>query len=217
MELLQTVIDLVSSAPHSFVFMILVMCGLGLPVPEEVTLIAAAWMTVKGLANPWSMFGTAVVAILIGDMATYTIGRNFGYRLVRLPYFKRALSEDRLKKVDQFFDKYGDWAVFFARFVAGFRLACYFIAGISRLKVHVFIFMDALAAVISVGLTFIVIRRFGDEIEKAIQWVRRGQYALLVLALVAISIFSGWKYFRHRRAKSLSAAAEAAKASEHAG
>jgi membrane protein DedA with SNARE-associated domain len=217
MELLQTVIDLVSSSPYFFVFLIIFLCGLGLPVPEEVTLIAAAWMTVKGLANPWVMFATAFVAILLGDLATYTIGRNFGYRLVRLPYFKRTLSEDRLKKVDQFFDKYGDWAVFFARFVAGFRFACYFIAGISRLKVHVFIFMDALAGVLSVGLTFLIIRRFGDEIEKAIQWVKRGHYALSVLALVAIGVFVGWKYFRKKRAKSVSAAEEAAKAPENAG
>ncbi|MDP7128970.1 MAG: DedA family protein [Planctomycetota bacterium] len=217
MELLQTVTDFVSSSPHFFVFLILFLCGLGLPVPEEVTLIAAAWMTLKGLANPWSMFGTALLAILVGDLATYTVGRTFGYRLVRLPYFKRVLSEDRLKKVDQFFDKYGDWAVFFARFVAGFRLGCYFIAGISRLKVHVFIFMDALAGVLSVGLTFIVIRRFGGEIEEAIQWVKRGHYALLVLALVAICAFVGWKYFRKKRAESMSVVEETAESPEKAG
>jgi predicted negative regulator of RcsB-dependent stress response len=77
--------------------------------------------------------------------------------------------------------------------------------------------MDALAGVLSVGLTFILIRRFGNEIEEAIQWVKRGHYALLVLALIAICAFACWKYFRKKRAESVSTADEAAKAPENAG
>ena len=202
MDFLYAVIEIVKGSPHFFVFLLLFLCGLGLPIPEEVTLIAAAWATLQEWAPLQSMFAVSVAAILAGDLATYTIGRYVGYRLVRLPYFRRTLSEERLTKVDQFFDKYGDWAVFIARFFAGFRLACYFIAGLSRLQVGVFLFMDFLGALLSVGLTFLIILSFGEQIEVAIQYLKRTQHVVVILVAVAVVVVVAWKIWRHRRARS---------------
>jgi len=200
--------DIVEQAPHLCVFLTLFLCGLGLPIPEEVTLIVAAWATVKGWAPLPSMFLVATLAILAGDLATYAVGRRFGYRFVRLPYFRRVLSEERLRKVDVFFDRYGDWAVFIARFFAGFRLACYFIAGISRLRVHIFVFMDFLAALLSVGLTFFVVRSFGDEIAQAISYLRRAEHILTLIVASAVVVFVAWKLWKPKKERSAPAPPE---------
>jgi membrane protein DedA with SNARE-associated domain len=197
MDLIYTVIDFISGSPHVWVFLILYLCGIGLPIPEEVTLIAAAWIT-RG-QDPYFMFGIALLGILAGDLSNYMIGRTFGYRLVRLPYFRRILSEERLRKVDHFFINYGNWTVFIGRFFAGFRFACYFIAGISRMKVHVFLLMDFLGAILSAGITFWLIRRFGEHIEQAVAYVRRAHYLVILAALLFIAVLVGWVLWRRRR------------------
>jgi len=218
MDFLYTVIEIVKGSPHFFVFLILFLCGLGLPIPEEVTLIAAAWSALQEWAPLQSMFAVSIAAILAGDLATYTVGRYVGYRLVRLPYFRRVLSEERLTRVDQFFDKYGDWAVFIARFFAGFRLGCYFIAGLTRLSVGMFLLMDFLAALLSVGLTFLIILSFGEQIEVAIQHLRQTQHAAVILVAVVVVAVVAWKIWRGRRARSPSEAkAISPKVPENAG
>ena len=40
-DLLPTVLDILVEHPYFYMFAILFLCGLGLPIPEEVTLIAA--------------------------------------------------------------------------------------------------------------------------------------------------------------------------------
>lgn len=199
MELIQYVLNILNEAPYHCVFVILYLCGLGLPIPEEVTLIAAAvWSTDKQWPQVYAMFGVAMTAIILGDLTTYTIGRFFGYRLVRLPYFRRILSEDRLRKVDSFFDRYGDWAVLVARFFAGFRLACYFIAGITRLRVHIFLFMDFFAAILSAGLTFWIIRRFKEHIERGILLVKQAYHVLIGVVILSAVIYFTARYFWRR-------------------
>jgi membrane protein DedA with SNARE-associated domain len=206
MDLFNTIVDIVKGSPHCVVFLVLFLCGLGLPIPEEVTIIVAAWTTVQGWAPLHSMFLVALAGILAGDVLIYLVGRYLGYRLVRLPYFRRVLSEERLAKVDRFFDRYGDWTVFIARFFAGFRAPCYFIAGISRLAFHVFLFMDFLAALLSAGLTFLVIRSFGKEIEQAIRYLRRTEYFVVIVLVVVVTSVVAWRLWKMRRAKALAAA-----------
>lgn len=207
-QLLYDVIEIVKEAPHFWVFLILFLSGLGLPIPEEVTLIAAAWATVKDWAQVYPMFITAILAILCGDLATYTVGRVFGYRLVRLPYFRRILSERRLRKVDQFFEHYGEWTVFIARFFAGIRFACYFIAGITRLKIYIFILMDLLAALLSVGLTFWFIRRYGQEIEKAIGRIHRVHHLVIIILVAAVILFAVYRIWKSRREREQESASD---------
>ena len=56
------------------------------------------------------------------------------------------------EKVNGMFERFGSWAVFFGRFVAGIRAVVFLTAGMSRFPVWKFLLLDLLAALLSVPL-----------------------------------------------------------------
>ena len=58
------------------------------------------------------------------------------------------MPENLFYKVEKFFKKHGNWAVFFARFFVGFRFYMSIVAGYFKMPLKKFILYDALGAVI---------------------------------------------------------------------
>jgi membrane protein DedA with SNARE-associated domain len=92
--------------------------------------------------------------------------------------------------------RYGAWAVFVARFVAGLRFLAGPLAGATGLPPLRFVTANVLGALLytpfAVGLGFAIGYGFGDDIERLLGRVQRiGLVALLVImvALVALRLF----------------------------
>jgi membrane protein DedA with SNARE-associated domain len=61
---------------------ILLLCGLGLPIPEDVSLIAAGYFAYKGVLNVHKALAVCFAAVLAGDTLAFFLGRWFGRRLL---------------------------------------------------------------------------------------------------------------------------------------
>ena len=126
-------------------FGILFLCGIGLPIPEEVTLIGSGVVVGFGSADFWIASAVCVTAILIGDSIIFFTGRKLGQSFPD-SWFIRAINN---KKVHRHFARHGNKAVFFARFLAGVRIGVYGYAGQHGMRWAKFIFLDLLGALIS--------------------------------------------------------------------
>ena len=126
-------------------FGVLFLCGIGLPIPEEVTLISSGVIVGFGLADFWIASIVCVAAILIGDSIIFFTGRKLGQSFPD-SWFIRAINN---RKVHRQFEKHGTKAVFFARFLAGVRIGVYAYAGQHGMRWPKFIFLDLLGALIS--------------------------------------------------------------------
>ena len=60
------------------VFGILLVCGLGLPLPEDVSLILGGYLVHSGKAELVPMMVTGYLGIIIGDSMIFTFGRRLG-------------------------------------------------------------------------------------------------------------------------------------------
>ena len=83
--------DLLVNGPWSYilVMVILILCGIGLPIPEEATFIVAGYAVSKISCNLWLMIGISLAGILMGDSLTFFLGRRFGNTLLaRWPFNK---------------------------------------------------------------------------------------------------------------------------------
>lgn len=171
------------------VFVILFLCGLGLPIPEELTIVASGYISYLGLARwPYATL-TCLFAIVCGDLLTYFIGRHWGMSVLRSRFFRKLLSESHLQKVNRYFATYGAKTIFFSRFFAGVRFCSYFVAGTARVKVSTFILMDLLGAMISVPISVYAGYYFGSNIETGLRYLHRGkQIFLLVLTLIILCL-----------------------------
>lgn len=199
MELLERLIGIFAEHGYASVFIALLLCGAGVPLPEDITLVAGGVIAGLGYANVHVMVGVTMTGVLVGDASMFLLGHHFGARLLRLPLFAWLLPPARYAKVQQKFERYGNRMMFVARFLPGMRTAVFITAGAThRVSFWRFALLDGLAALISVPLWVYLGYLGADNRDWLAIWIHRGQGSLWIIgaALIAIAAALWW---RHRR------------------
>jgi membrane protein DedA with SNARE-associated domain len=183
---------------YGMTLLILVVCGLGLPIPEEATFLAAGYACTKINASVWILCVIGVVGILLGDSIPFYIGSRYGTSVLRMRFFAKFLSEKNRLRVQGFFHGHGSKTVFIARFVAGLRMPTYFMAGSMGVKYRTFVMWDLLGALISCPTSIWLAYKFGKEIESTL--AKSHLYIFGFLGLIVLcSVYHVWS---HREKKS---------------
>lgn len=203
---LDNILGLLEKYKYFAMFGVLFACGLGLPLPEEVTLIASGLAVGWEKANFLWASAACVAGILAGDAFIFAMGRYFGKRFLQSRPMRIVLSEKRQARIHSLFARRGNLAVFFARFLAGIRIGVYAYAGQHGMSWVRFLFLDLCGALLS-GPTSIWIgsyaaRQVADPqsaARKAREWIHEGSYVLYVLlGIIAIACLGHW-WWTHRR------------------
>lgn len=201
------VLDWLTDLRYLAMFGILFLCGVGLPVPEEVTLVGSGLLVGWGDANFWLASVTCVAGILAGDAIIFGMGHHFGQKFLQSRPMRLLLTHRRQLKVAKFFVKHGSKAVFFARFFAGVRIGVYAYAGSQRMSWPKFLLLDLLGALIS-GPTSIFIGKIvalkvasdkDEAAEKALRLVREFGHWLLAAAILLIAAYIVFLIVRRKR------------------
>jgi membrane protein DedA with SNARE-associated domain len=202
MDFFQFLMPIFTQYGYMAVFVMLLVCGFGIPVPEDITLVTGGVIAGLGHADVHTMFAVGMAGVLIGDGTMFILGRLFGPRIIKLPLFHSVLTPEHFEKAQGAFHKYGKWVMFVARFLPGLRTPAFFSAGMShRVPFLTWLLMDGFAATISVPI-WVYLGYFGAQ-----NWdwmfgvLRQFQHGFLgILLLVAIVI--GWRWRRkHVQAK----------------
>lgn len=184
------------------VFGILILCGFGLPVPEDITLVSGGVISGLDLANPHTMCVVGLAGVLIGDSTMFLAGRIFGYRIQRIRTFRKILSPRRFSHIQRQFKKYGLSLLFVARFLPGLRSPIFLVAGMSRRISYItFILMDGIAALISVPVWVYLGYFFADNLDLLMEYVKDVQsmiYLILGLILLVVVIIYLKKRFHSK-------------------
>ncbi len=171
---------------YLLVFGILVLCGLGLPLPEDVSLILGGYLAYSGAVHLTYMVITGFVGILVGDSIIFSAGRRLGRNINADSWIGRHVTPERLARVEKLFARWGQKIVMAARFLPGVRAAVFFTAGTSGMAYWRFILFDGLAACLSAPLFIICGQRFGGEITHFIHMARRAQGMVFATVLVLV-------------------------------
>jgi membrane protein DedA with SNARE-associated domain len=108
---------------------------LGVPVPGETALIAAAaYAGHTHRLSVWVIFIVAVAGAILGDYIGYFIGLKGGYRLLLRWGRVIRLDHARIKAGWYVFDRHGGKVVFIGRFVTVLRTYTAFLAGTNRMR-----------------------------------------------------------------------------------
>jgi membrane protein DedA with SNARE-associated domain len=148
MSLVSHLHSLVHNYGYFAVFALVCLECLGVPIPGETALVAAAIFAGGGELNIFGVIGSAAVAAIVGGSIGYWIGRQFGFPLL-LNYGRYIhLDEPRIKLGQYLFQRHGGKIVFFGRFVALLRAFAALLAGINRLPWSRFSLFNALGALV---------------------------------------------------------------------
>lgn len=150
------------------IFTVLILCGLGLPLPEDITLITAGLIAYSNnTTSVHIMIIFCLLGVIIGDLIVFMIGYISGAKILNNKFTKKILNEKNHQRVNSFYLKYGTSVIFISRFLPGLRMPIFLFAGIfKKVKISTFIFMDLLAAILSVPALVYVGYFFGGDFKK---------------------------------------------------
>lgn len=181
---------------------VLIICGFGVPIPEDITLVSGGVISGLGYANVHIMLVVSLLGVLLGDGTMYWLGRIYGTKILRFRPIRRFLTLKRLRMVRSKFDQYGNRVLFVARFLPGLRAPIYMVAGITRrVSFTRFLLLDFFAAIISVPIWVYL----GDFGASNLDWlhaqIKKGQ-SVIYIFIAILAVFLAWKWYKNRKAKS---------------
>ena len=119
------------------IFGVLVACGVGLPLPEDVSLVLGGFLAHQGAAKLPIMIAVGFFGILCGDSLIYLAGRRVGAKVGRdggSGFLARIVTPEKRAKVEKLFAAHGQKIVMIARFLPGVRAVTYFTAGSAGMR-----------------------------------------------------------------------------------
>jgi len=216
---LQALVDFFQYYGYAAVFGMLLLCGFGLPVPEDISLVSGGIISGLGYANVHVMVAVSLAGVLIGDSVMYNLGRLFGERVLNHRLIIRFLTPDRYEYVMRRLENHGKWVLFAARFMPGLRAPIFVTTGITRFVSYPwFILIDGIAAMISVPLWVYMGFYGANNREWLMRWISRSQYGIwVVVALAALIVVIVMLLKKRMQEKEMRFAAELHRIGEDAG
>jgi membrane protein DedA with SNARE-associated domain len=182
-----TVHSIISTYGYLAVFLIVGLESVGIPLPGETVLIAAAtYAATTGRLDIWIIFLAATAGAILGDNLGYWIGYRGGYKLARKYGHKIRLDERKLKVGRYIFDRHGGKVVFFGRFVSVLRTFAAFLAGTVHMAWPRFLAYNASGGVVWAAIFSFGFYIAGNTLEKLSGTVNVVLISLAVLVVIAV-------------------------------
>ena len=142
-------------------FAALILAPLGLPIPEEISLLAMGVLVGNDHASLLNAWIRGFLGVTLGDLIAWYFGRTMG--LESTGFVSRLIGQKQIGDIEQFYRKYGDWAIVIARQIPGMRFPTFFFSGASAVSMGRFYLIDGLAALITVNLYLGLGYYFADD------------------------------------------------------
>jgi membrane protein DedA with SNARE-associated domain len=178
-------------------------CGImvenaGIPVPGETAVLAAGFLASPagdGIFSLAFVIPIAFIAAVVGDNIGFWLGYRFARR--RLLSGKRflLLTPRVLQVAEGYFERYGLWTIFFARFITGFRVWGAIAAGTAGMPWPRFLLANAAGALIWAVTMSLLGYFFGHSWRLLHTWLGWGGWALLGTVLICAAIYY-WRLTR---------------------
>lgn len=192
--------EFVDTFTYLGVFAVLLLGSLGMPIPEEMPIIAAAVLTHEGVIRWWLALPVCLLGVLSGDMVLYWVGRRWGEQVLDSRLMRLVLSPAREQWLKAAYRRHAVKTVVAARHVMGLRAAAFLTAGSARVPFWKFVAADAGVALFGVPLVFGLAYFFTDRIRAVMADVYRAERWLALAGLLALAAVLGVAVWRwHRR------------------
>lgn len=175
------------------IVLVLLLGGLGVPLPEELPILAAGALAREAVIRWWIALPLCIVGVLVGDVVLYWAGRHWGERLLGWRVVRFVLTEARERRLLSAYRRHGLKIVVIARHVVGLRAAAFLTAGIARLPFWKFLLVDTAAACVGVPVSFGFAYFFTDQLQAILDDIHRVERWLLLLGLLTLA---GWVTLR---------------------
>ena len=198
----QIITDFISKWGYTAIFILILLENVLPVVPSEIILTFAGLLSVKSHLSIWTLLIIATIASFIGLLILYYICRLISeeklYRFVdRHGKWMKLKSKD-LKRANDWFKKYGAWAVFLCRFVPVLRGLITIPAGINRMNVIQFTTLSLIGTTIWNFALILLGRLLSDSFDALMNGIHTYSRIMYVIIIIAV-IYFVIRYLMKRR------------------
>lgn len=185
--------------PYIGLFLLLILGGIGLPFPEDATLMLCGFLIAQEVINPLRALATVYTGLLIADTIIYFLGKKYGRRIVTHRRFHRFLSPVKLTKLEARFNRRGVFFILLGRHLIGLRAQIFLVAGIMKMRLVKFLLADAVSALVTISIMVGIGYAGGNSLEALRKDLKRMEHWVIVIVLTAMTIYLLYKYVKARR------------------
>jgi len=181
---------------YGAVFVLLASAGLGVPAPQDITLLLAGYLTQRGMMTPAITVLICVVGAVTGDALGFWLVRKGAGQLRRLPRVGAILTSERFIRARSALIRHEALTIALARNVAGIRTAIFATAAASGTSFGRFLLWDFLAAIPNVVLLLSLGYGFSNNLKAIIKGVSQAEH-WIALGFVVLAV--AWVVMSRRR------------------
>ncbi len=189
---------IINHFPYLGILLLLILGGIGLPFPEDATLLLSGFLLSHNVIEPLPAFLVVYSGLLMTDFSLYFVGKKYGRRIVEHKRFHRIISPEKLLKLEERFKKWGSLVVFFGRHFLGLRAQIFLAAGVMRMSPIKFLIADAISALFTIGLWGGVGYLGGNSIQVLKRDITRIEHIAMVVLMILLVGGIIFIYFKNR-------------------
>jgi membrane protein DedA with SNARE-associated domain len=182
----QAVVRWITDYGYFGMFFLLIFGIIGLPVPDEWLLVISGYLAFKNVLGLLPTLAIAALGSAGGLTVSYILGRTSSDYMVRKYGSWFSIDEAKIRRAQRWFHNLGRWVLVIGPFIPGVRNLMGYMAGASKVRLHVFVRFAYLGALIS-STTFV---SFGYFAGRHVQW-NYSRLPLIAMAAAAVFTFSG--------------------------
>jgi membrane-associated protein len=190
---------LVEHFPYIGLFLLLVLGGVGFPLPEDTTLILCGFLISMEVVNPIYALFVVYLGILITDFGLYYVGKKYGRKIVTHRRFHKIISAERLLMLQDKFRRKGILFILVGRHIAGLRAQIFLTAGVMRMPAVKFLMADAVSSLFTIAIMAGAGYAGGHSLQVIKRDMTKIEHIGIFLAVILLAGYLIFRYVRSRR------------------
>jgi membrane protein DedA with SNARE-associated domain len=162
------------------------------PVPADTFVLLGAFLAASGRADAWTVFLVTWLANTGAALLVYWTGYRFGRPFFQVGLGRYVLNPVQLRRLGEFYQKWGLPAIFFARFLPGLRAMVPVFAGVTHQRFRTVAFPVLVASGIWYGALVWAGATAGRNLPAILEILGGANRALLVFAAVLFLVVGFW-------------------------
>ena len=196
------VVRVISSIGYPGIVLLMGIESACIPLPSEIIMPFSGYLIYRGDFELFRVALAGAAGCVIGSLAAYYAGMYGGRPLIEKYGRYVLISAKDLDIADRWFERYGDWAIFFSRLLPVVRTFISFPAGVTRMNIPRFMVYTFVGSFPwCLGLAFIGMK-LGQKWNTLEGYFQRFDMVIGILIALGLAYYI-WRHLKDRRGPSL--------------
>ncbi|HAC3176192.1 TPA_asm: DedA family protein [Listeria innocua] len=185
------------------IFVLIMVENLFPPIPSEIILTFGGFMTTVTSLNVVMVIIVATLGSVVGAILLYKVASYFGKERLTKIVLKYGrilrLKESDIERAENFFLKYGSWAVFLCRMIPLIRSLISIPAGMTKMKMSKFLILTTAGSLLWNTVLIGLGAMLGESWSEIVVFM--DSFSTVIYSIIAVIVLLGLGFFFRARFK----------------